>query len=190
MSQFITIFVKIVKHKTPSIMKKHLLLILCTLFISASLNAQSNSSQHLTFLGIPINGPIATFQKKLIAKGFKYDQDNSRAFEEPIRFFNGKYAGEDALLIVQYIRNPNLVYSVCVTISKSTESEVINLYNHFKSNLEEKYNTEAIYYEDKAFLIVGNGIIRIFYSETTDDTYTLYINYHDAINTDKANENE
>lgn len=83
-------------------MKKYLLLILCTLFISVSLSAQSKSNPHLKFMGIPINGSITNFQNKLIAKGFKYDKAGSMALETPTRIFKGQFAGETAQLFVYY----------------------------------------------------------------------------------------
>ena len=108
-------------------MKKYLLLILCTLFISVSLSAQSKSNQHLKFMGIPINGSITNFQNKLIAKGLSYNKAVSKAIESPVRIFNGQFAGEKADIFVYYNRSLNLVYSVGVVIERSSEEEVVDL---------------------------------------------------------------
>ena len=170
-------------------MKKYLLLILCTLFISVSLSAQSKSNQHLKFMGIPINGSITNFQNKLIAKGLSYNKAISKAIESPVRIFNGQFAGEKADIFVYYNRSLNLVYSVGVVIERSTEDEVVDLMSHFISSYEAKYGIEAEDNDDSYDFNVDNGLIRLSYNGDYYDGYNFYILYIDNINYEKHDAN-
>ena len=175
-------------------MKKHLLLILCALFISVSLSAQSKGSQHLKFMGIPINGSITNFQNKLIAKGFKYDQSGSKALDSPTRIFKGQFAGETAEIYVYYDRDQKFVYRVKVVIQRNTEEQIITKMRMFRNQLIEKYNASAEvneYEENESyFILVANGRIDLFYAqEIYDIGYSLHIDYWDGANAQKHKKN-
>lgn len=171
-------------------MKKTLLFILFTLILSAPLYAQSKSNQHLKFMGIPIDGSITNFQNKLIAKGFKYNKTASKAIDEPIRIFNGQFAGEKATIYVSYNRDLNLVYSVAATIERNTEDDIINLMSKFISNYENKYGIYAEKGDDAYDFYFDNGCIRLFYDEHVYSYgYALYILYTDKLNYEKHNTN-
>lgn len=171
-------------------MKKYLLFILCAFFISTSLSAKSNSSQHLKFMGIPINGSITNFQNKLIAKGFKYDQAGSKALESPTRIFKGQFAGETAKIYVYYDRDQKFVYRVKVVIQRNTEEQIITKMRMFRNQLIEKYNASAeeTQFEgnESYYIPVENGWIDLFYAqEIYDIGYFLHIDYWDNANYEK-----
>ena len=175
-------------------MKKHLLLILCALFISVSLSAQSSSSQHLKFMGIPINGSITNFQNKLIAKGFKYDQSGSKALDSPTRIFKGQFAGETAELYVYYDRDQKFVYRVKAVIRRNSEEQILPIMRMFRNQLIEKYNAsaeEGVYEGNESYYIpVENGWIDLFYSQTLYDIgYSLHLDYWDDSNARKHEKN-
>lgn len=73
--------------------------------------------EHLKFVGIPIDGQIADFQKKLIAKGFKYDKLASSDLPKGQRQFKGIYKSKDADVTVFYDRKSNNVYKVVTQVS-------------------------------------------------------------------------
>ena len=171
-------------------MKKTLLLILFTLFLSAPLYAQSKSNQHLKFMGIPIDGSITNFQNKLIAKGFKYDKVGSQNIEGPTRIFKGQFAGESSQLFVYYDRDQKFVYSVGVCIDRDSEDDIINLMSNFISNYENKYGIDAEKGDDTYDFYFDNGRIRLFYDEQVYSYgYTLYILYTDYLNYNKYSQN-
>lgn len=175
-------------------MKKYLLLILCTLFISVSLSAQSKSNQHLKFMGIPINGSITNFQNKLIAKGFKYDKATSKAIEGPTRYYDGQFAGETAQLIVYYNRDQKFVYRVKVVIERSSEEQIKTLMNSFRNQLVEKYSTyaeEGTYEGNESYYIpLNTGWVDLFYVYNIYSIgYSLHIDYWDEENYNKNRKN-
>lgn len=175
-------------------MKKYLLLILCTLFISVSLSAQSKSNPHLKFMGIPINGSITNFQNKLIAKGFKYDKVTSKAIEGPTRYYDGQFAGETAQLIVYYDRDQKFVYRVKVIIDRSESEQIISLMDKYKYQMEEKYRATAsvgTYEEWIAYnFSLNNGAIDLYCCKNTYILgYALHIDYWDFANTQKHEAN-
>lgn len=175
-------------------MKKYLLLILCTLFISVSLSAQSKSNPHLKFMGIPINGSITNFQTKLIAKGFKYDKASSMALETPTRIFKGQFAGETARLYVYYDRDQKFVYRVKVIIDRSESEQIISLMDKYKYQMEEKYGATAsvgTYEEWIAYnFSLNNGAIDLYCCKNTYILgYALHIDYWDDTNTQKHEKN-
>lgn len=175
-------------------MKKYLLLILCTLFISVSLGAQSKSNQHLKFMGIPINGSITNFQNKLIAKGFKYDQAGSKALESPTRIYKGQFAGETAQLFVYYDRDQKFVYRVKVIIQRDSEKQILSMMRMYRKQLVEKYSTyaeEGTHEGNESYYIpVENGWIDLYYVQNVYDIgYSLQIDYWDDTNTQKHEAN-
>ena len=175
-------------------MKKYLLLILCTLFISVSLSAQSKSNQHLKFMGIPINGSITNFQNKLIAKGFKYDKAISKAIEGPTRYYDGQFAGESVGLYVYYDHDQKFVYRVKITISREDVDQAISIMNKFRHLFEEKYGTAASSgtHEnwDDYSINLKNGAVDLFITEQTYTMgYTLHVDYWDFANTQKHEAN-
>ena len=171
-------------------MKKTLLFILFTLILSAPLYAQSKSSQHLKFMGIPIDGSITNFQNKLIAKGFKYDKVGSQNLEGPVRIFNGQFAGETSWIYVYYDKEQKFVYRVKVVIECATEDRAYSKMCKFRNQLIEKYSTSAedLQYEgNESYSIpLTDGWVDLFYSQVPFSTnYNLYLNYWDAVNTQK-----
>ncbi len=183
-------------------MKKHLLLILCALFISVSLGAQSKNNQHLKFMGIPINGSITNFQNKLIAKGFKYDKAGSMALESPTRIYKGLFAGETAQLFVYYDREQKFVYRVKVIIDRSEPEQIISLMDKYKHQLESKYNTNAHIGNHEEWLAyhldLQNGMIDLYCCrniygagviKSILDTYSLHIDYFDKLNYKRHDDN-
>ncbi len=175
-------------------MKKYLLLILCTLFISVSLSAQSKSNPHLKFMGIPINGSITNFQNKLIAKGFKYDKTGSMALETPTRIFKGQFAGETAQLFVYSDRDQKFVYRVKAIIQRDSEKQILYMMRMYRKQLVEKYSTyaeEGTHEGNESYYIpVENGWIDLYYVQNVYDIgYSLQIDYWDDTNTQKHEAN-
>ena len=175
-------------------MKKHLLLIFCALFISVSLSAQSSSSQHLKFMGIPINGSITNFQNKLIAKGFKYDKVASNSPGITTRIFNGQFAGESAELYVYYDQTQKFVYRVKTVIQRSSEEQILFKMRMYRNQLIEKYNASAVEEvhegNESYYIPVENGWIDLYYVKNTYDIgYSLLIDYWDNFNAQKHEKN-
>ena len=120
-------------------MKKTLLIVLCCL-LSIAVQAQT---EHLKFMGIPLNGTITTFQAKLQAKGVKYDAEGSRQLKIGCRSFKGSFSGEKADFYVYYNEKTKVVYRAKAVIMCLNKEKGEEKFYSFRSMLKTKY-TEGI----------------------------------------------
>ena len=67
-------------------MNRKLMLLLFVSLFTLVLNAQT---EHMKFAGIPLNGSIEQFQKKLVAKGFRLNAKVSKMLPVGTRSFVG-----------------------------------------------------------------------------------------------------
>lgn len=95
-------------------MKKIFLTLICSLI---SVVAFCQTTEHLKFMGIPINGTPNAFGQKLVAKGFRRNYDEDRP---EYNAYDGKFAccGESSAskCIIHVLKYKNTVYAICVTI--------------------------------------------------------------------------
>ena len=168
-------------------MKKLYLIILFCLMAIVSFS----QTKHLTVLGIPITGNIATFQQKLIAKKFRLDAKENKQLPVGERSFKGRYSGHDCTLKAYYFPDDKIVYKVRVSIDFIYESRADNAYKEIKRNLLRKYKNSDTRikstdgHESLHALIIDNdddmlGFIDLIVFEG-DDTYEseLVIGYTD-----------
>lgn len=127
---------------------KHYRMILATLFVAlisfTGLTAQQNKSQsqpktteHLKFMGIPIDGSPKSFANKLKSRGFTLEDP----FSPNVIWMTGTFAGVSNSDIFIY-KSPSSanVYSVRVTFpAQDSWSQIEMRYNQFKDWLSQKY---------------------------------------------------
>ena len=153
-------------------------------------------TQHMKFMGIPLNGTISAFHQKLVAKGCKHDVEVSNAVGAGGRAFDGTFFGEKANIYVYYNAKTKVVYRAKACIDRSSEDDIIRKYNEVKSALEEKYpnaymdKREDFGYESLSFYTDQGaiGLYVIKYDDVYPTEYTLHIDYTDDVNF-KKNEN-
>ena len=153
-------------------------------------------TQHMKFMGIPLNGTISAFHQKLVAKGCKHDVGVSNAVGAGGRAFTGTFFGEKADICVFYNAKTKVVYRAKACIDRSSEDDIIRKYNEVKSALEEKYpdaymcEVENYGYDSMQFY-TAEGEIDLYVAKFDDvypTEYTLFIDYVDEVNF-KKNEN-
>ena len=127
---------------------KHYRMILATLFVAliafTGLTAQQNKSQsqpktteHLKFMGIPIDGSPASFANKLKSRGFTLEDPLS----PDVIWMTGTFAGisNSDVFIYKYPAIAN-VYKVRVVFpGQDSWSQIEMRYNKFKDWLSQKY---------------------------------------------------
>ena len=118
------------------IMKRTLLITLCCLF-SIIIQAQT---EHLKFMGIPLDGSISAFQSKLQAKGIKYDAESSRQLKAGCRSFKGSFSGEKADFYVYYNEKTKVVYRAKAVITCFDKERGEEKFYTFRSMLKTKYS--------------------------------------------------
>ncbi len=110
------------------------MLVIATLFMDAQ------SSEHLTFKGIPIDGSLAGFVQKLQHDGFK-----TLGNADGVVFLEGEFAAYKGCVVgVQSLEQFDLVSSIWVRFpERDTWSSLSGDYIHLKGLLTEKYGTPA-----------------------------------------------
>lgn len=153
-------------------------------------------TQHMKFMGIPLNGTISAFHQKLVAKGCKPNVEYNKTSPVGCRVFIGTFFGEKAEVYVYYNAKTKVVYRAKACILRSSEDDIIREYNEVKSALEEKYpdaymvKDEYNGYESMHFC-TAQGEIDLYvskYDGYSENPYSLHIDYIDEVN-DKKNEN-
>ena len=146
-------------------------------------------TQHMKFMGIPLNGTISAFHQKLVAKGCKPEVEYNKTAPVGARVFIGTFFGEKASIHVYYTAETKVVYRAKACIERDSEDMIIRIYNEVKSALEEKYpdaymdKGEHNGYESMHFLTSqGEIVLYVSKSNVYADKYNLYIDYYDAEN--------
>lgn len=158
-------------------------------------------TQHMKFMGIPLNGTISAFHQKLVAKGCKHDVEVSKVAGVGSRAFTGTFFGEKSGIYVYYNAKTKVVYRAKACIDRSSEDMVIQKYNEVKSALKEKYpdaymsEVEEYGYDSVGFY-TDQGVIALYvskYDGYSETPYSLHIDYYDDVNykkNEKSNMND
>ena len=109
------------------------------IILQFAINVQAQT-EHLKFMGIPLNGSIAAFQTKLQAKGIKYDAEGSRQVKVGCRCFKGSFSSEKADIYVYYNERTKVVYRAKAVITYLSKEKGEDKFYSFKSMLKTKYS--------------------------------------------------
>lgn len=123
-------------------MKKILWLFVCLMTMCVTANAQE--TEHLKFMGIPIEGNANAFIQKLASKGFVKTNTTDYGI-----LLKGTFAGvKDAELCVLQTPKTKQVWKVAVYLPKeNTWSSIKHQYEKFKTSFSEKYGEPDSHYE-------------------------------------------
>lgn len=121
-------------------MKRVLLIIALFLFIVCPVFPQ----HHMKFKGIPIDGKIENFEKRMLAAGFARDHDGDADKLQNAYCYTGKFFGQDANIHVNFTHDTREVYEVAVFFVRDWEFEVKQIQKDFIQTLEKKYKYEKI----------------------------------------------
>lgn len=116
-------------------MRTNILTTIIILF-SIALFGQSQTSGHLTFKGIPIDGTLKDYVSKMTQNGFTY-----MSTEDGLAIFEGDFASYNNCVIgVSTLKDKDLVHKVVVIFpDKPTWSTLSGNYFNLKQMLTEKY---------------------------------------------------
>lgn len=179
-------------------MNKLLLITIC-MIMTLSANAQT---EHLKFMGIPLDGGIASFHEQLEAKGARYDRF-SDYMAPGNRLYNGTFFGKDAKIFVYYDAKTLIMYRAKAVIDYYSEDMVMEGYYTFKRALDDKYadavknNSAQGGYPSHLLTLYDNqskkiGYISVYVTENKNEktsVYAIHIDYEDEENTNKHRAN-
>ena len=118
-------------------MKKSLLLLMMVLLLALTSFAQT---EHMKFMGIPIDGSLKSFCSQLKKKGF--DRDPYETRRKDSRIYIGEFAGHNSKVFVYSDAKSNNVHSVIVNIPSYEEDVALSIYNNLRQMLIEKYSED------------------------------------------------
>ena len=185
-------------------MKKSLLL--CLLAFECLICFGQETTEHLTFMGVPIDGPRESFVSKLEAKGCKIEFIDKRT-----TILSGNFFGYgDCVIAVHSLAYQNLVCGTVVVFpTKNKWSQLYSNYASVKNGLIRKYgipsectekftgryeptsDSEKIYFvhHDRCnystSFTTKNGSITVSISCLHDNEANVLIGYYDKINAKK-----
>lgn len=160
-------------------------------------------------MGIPIDGTVTEFQKKLEAKGMSYDAQTSKNLEAGIRAMDGVFAGYKCKIALYYTPKTKNMYAVQVLMESNNEetidsrtNEMVQLaFQKYEDSFYELDTIESVvvlrlypqrYPSDKEYLWTRcYGRIVIYKDDDGDNydkTYYSRIYYNDQLNEDKNSE--
>lgn len=155
-------------------MRKLFLLSLMLMF-SFALSAQT---EHMKFAGIPLNGSIEQFQKKLVAKGFRLNTKMSKMLPVGTRSFVGTFAGKKGNIAVYYDSETKNVYGAKVYYDGLTDDRAKEELDNLRSILSAKYGetsiTDGTDKSGRATFTVDTGLGSIYCYLMTGDTMLTY----------------
>lgn len=120
--------------------------IILFLLLSTSCLAQ----QHLSFMGIPINGTIKSFELKLKAKGLMPDRESNKSRPYGERMFNGLYIGRECTFLVRYTGKTKTVYGIEIRFSDENQNKVIRFESDFIEGVKKKYKGSHLIGEENS----------------------------------------
>lgn len=171
-------------------MKKFLALALFVMTLATA------SAQHMTFMGIPLDGTISEFTAELEAKGINVSSSN-KFIPTGARTFEGMFYGKPSLIAVYYAPATNIVYRAKAVIEDADFETLKQLYDEISESISNKYPGEHATdvqdgFECTTFKIdlgvysdVFEGIVNLYFSTNEEEypvTYNLHIDYTDTIN--------
>ena len=117
---------------------KRILLTFCAVMLTMALHAQ----EHMTFKGIPIDGPLSSFISQLETKGFTHELTDGN-----VAMLKGDFAGKcDCTIGVLASKQSNTVFKIIVYFPKKTSwYSLKSEYKSFKESYTKKYGTPLTY---------------------------------------------
>lgn len=153
-------------------MMKQILVSLALTVIALASYAQ-NSSEHLAFKGVPIDGTLHEYVTKMKSAGFCYigEKDGTAILQGDFAGFKNCTVGVSTLKVVNVVNTIGVIFPVREDWS-SLESD----YEHLKSMLTEKYGSPANVVEEFQGRIAPNTNSTKFY-ELCQDRCTWYTTF-------------
>ena len=171
-------------------MKEKLTLLLLLLALTAT--AQT---EHVKFLGIPLDGSIQQFQEELTAIECSHDPETSATLPNGVRAFKGTFAGHDALLLVFYDETTSVVYQAQAVISCHGEEACETVFEDINSQLQTRYgtllSTKSVQYGHVSYgytvlseqrVVLGDAGLFVTKDEKSTDKYSVQVQYTDTAN--------
>ena len=168
--------------------------IITLLLLLLALTATAQT-EHVRFLGVPLDGNIQQFQEELTTKECTYDSEISATMPNGVRAFKGTFAGHDALLLVLYDETTSVVYQAQAVISCQGEEACEAVFEDINSQLQARYgtllSTKSVQYGHDSYgytilseqrVVMGDAGLFVAKDEKSPDKYSVQVHYTDTAN--------
>ena len=117
---------------------------LLTLIVGLAIVAATAYAEHFKFMGITMDGDLATFEKGLLAKGFT-PQEDCEDNTPPFIFYEGTFHGQDVRLGVRLTPKSKKVVNLSIfyKIDLGEDTNATEL-EHLSSTIKSRYNVDKI----------------------------------------------
>jgi hypothetical protein len=170
-------------------MKTNSKLIALVICVLCSISAYA---EHLSFLGIPLDGTIENFDKQIKNKGFVSSVDFSSLNTNNQKWYDGKFANQDVVVLISSTYKSNKVYSAAVTLFCDSDSDMYTNFTSWKDRVSRKYNVTPIQKDSELYYYVEDkGMIVLRYDYDPDQPlldfqYQVQLLYMDLENNNLA----
>ena len=106
--------------------------------------------RHLSFMGIPINGTINSFELKIKAKGVIPDKEINMSLPYGERMYNGTYIGRKCSIKVRYTAKTKTVFGIEIGFSDENQSRVNSFESDFVEGVKKKYKDSHLISEENS----------------------------------------
>lgn len=134
--------------------------------------AYAQNEQHFTFMGIPIDGPLGTFEKSLLAKGFT-PKKNSSENTSTQKWYEGVFFGKNVVLSVNLTPRSRNVYMISMGTGM-TQEEATPFLERFDTTIKAKYQIDKTEKDDVHNYYYINNYIGVISSSYTERIITIH----------------
>lgn len=128
------------------------------LFLALAVITASAQTEHMKFLGIPIDGTISSFTSNLHVKGFYFDRESNKETPADMRVLKGTFHSRLVKVAVFFDSKTSTVYEVKVMFDSYDADDLKSLRAELETAISSKYlnQTDTTYDKD------GNPITNIY----------------------------
>lgn len=147
----------------------------------------ADAQEHITFMGLPVDGNINNFSSQMKRIGFKRVAKDKKA---GTWMFTGQFTGQESDVCVVFDRATKVVSSVIVYLPDQGGQDAQSRMESYDRMLTEKYpeamrTVKGLGREMHIEFGMQNGIISLWKTPTLTGHYRVAITYFDRINNTK-----
>lgn len=117
---------------------------LLTLIIGLAIVAATAYAEHFKFMGITMDGDLATFEKGLLAKGFT-PQEDCQDNTPTAKWYEGTFFGQDVVLCVNLTPKSKKVFSIDIGYKTKMDKDRRDMeVKELTSAIKSKYDVNKI----------------------------------------------
>ena len=145
------------------------------------------AQEHITFMGLPVDGSIRKFSVQMKRLGFKRVAQDKKV---GTWMFSGQFTGQESDVCVVFDRTTKVVNCVMVYLPDQNAQEALSRMESYDRMLAEKYpnairTVKGLGHEAHIEYGMDHGIVSLWKMPTPTGHYRVSITYFDKLNNTK-----